>query len=53
MKPNQLLQVTVKQIEAMAVAAREGRRVRAEALRHLKGGLLALYRTLESPARIR
>ncbi len=49
MKPNQLLQVTVKQIEAVAVAAREGRRVRAEALPKLKGGLRALYRTLELP----
>jgi hypothetical protein len=37
---------TVKQIDAVA-AAREVRRVRAEALRNLKGGLRALYRTLE------
>lgn len=40
---------TVKQIEAVAAAARAVRRVRAEALRHLKGGLRALYRTLELP----
>ena len=40
---------TVKQIEAVAEAARELRRVRAEALPKLKGGLRALYRTLELP----
>ncbi len=40
---------TVKQIDAVAAAGREVRRVRAEALRHLKGGLRALYRTLELP----
>jgi len=39
--------VTVKQIDAVAAAARELRRVRAEALPKLKGGLRALYRTLE------
>jgi hypothetical protein len=33
----------------VAAAAREVRRVRAEALRNLKGGLRALYRTLELP----
>lgn len=33
----------------MAAAAREVRGVRAEALRNLKGGLRALYRTLELP----
>jgi hypothetical protein len=38
---------TVKQIDAVAAAARELRRVRAEALPKLKGGLRALYRTLE------
>jgi hypothetical protein len=38
---------TVKRIDAVAAAAREVRRVRAEALRNLKGGLRALYRTLE------
>ena len=36
-------------IRAVAEAAREVRRVRAEALRNLKGGLRALYRTLELP----
>ncbi len=40
---------TVKQIDAIAAAARELRRVRAEALPKLKGGLRALYRTLELP----
>jgi hypothetical protein len=40
---------TVKQIDAVASAARELRRVRAEALPKMKGGLRALYRTLELP----
>jgi hypothetical protein len=40
---------TVAPITAVAEAARELRRVRAEALRNLKGGLRALYRTLELP----
>jgi hypothetical protein len=40
---------TVKQIDAVAAAARELRRVRAEALAKIKGGLRALYRTLELP----
>ncbi len=40
---------TVKQIDAVAAAARELRCVRAEALPKLKGGLRALYRTLELP----
>jgi hypothetical protein len=40
---------TVKQIDAVAAAAREVRRVRAGALRNLKGGLRTLYRTLELP----
>jgi hypothetical protein len=40
---------TVKQINAVAEAGREVRRVRAEALQKLKGGLRALYRTLELP----
>ena len=40
---------TVKQIDAVAAAARELRRVRAEALTKMKGGLRALYRTLELP----
>ncbi len=39
----------IAKIDAVAAAAREVRRVRAEALRHLKGGLRALYRTLELP----
>ncbi|MBE0542188.1 MAG: hypothetical protein IH623_12445 [Verrucomicrobia bacterium] len=39
----------IAKIDAVAAAARELRRVRAEALRHLKGGLRALYRTLELP----
>ena len=33
----------------LAAAARELRRVRAEALQNLEGGLRALYRTLELP----
>jgi hypothetical protein len=40
---------TVAEITAMAEAARKLRRVRAEALPKLKGGLRALYRTLELP----
>lgn len=40
---------TKKQIRAVAAAAREVRAVRAEALATLKGGLRALYRTLELP----
>jgi hypothetical protein len=40
---------TVTQIEAVAAAARDLRRVRAEALPKMKGGLRALYRTLELP----
>ena len=40
---------TVKQIDAVAAAARGLRRVRAGALPKLKGGLRALYRTLELP----
>ena len=39
----------IAKIDAVAAAAREVRRVRAEALRNLKGGLRALYRTLELP----
>ena len=39
----------MKQIDAVAAAARELRRVRAEALPKIKGGLRALYRTLELP----
>ena len=40
---------TVAKIGAVAEAAREVRRVRAGALRSLKGGLRAPYRTLELP----
>lgn len=40
---------TVKQIDAVAETGREVRRVRAEALKKMKGGLRALYRTLELP----
>jgi len=40
---------TVKQIDAVAAAARELRAVRAAALPKMKGGLRALYRTLELP----
>ena len=40
---------TIAKIDAVAAAARELRRVRAEALPKLKGGLRALYRTLELP----
>jgi len=40
---------TVKQIDAVAEAARELRHVRAEGLPKMKGGLRALYRTLELP----
>ena len=39
----------MKQIDSVAEAAREVRRVRAEALPKIKGGLRALYRTLELP----
>ena len=40
---------TAKQIEAVAKAGREVRRVRAEALAKITGGLRAVYRTLELP----
>ncbi|MCO5053993.1 MAG: N-6 DNA methylase [Verrucomicrobiae bacterium] len=40
---------TIAKIDAVASASRTVRRVRAEALQHLKGGLRALYRTLELP----
>jgi len=39
----------IARIDAVAAAARELRRVRAVALPKLKGGLRALYRTLELP----
>ena len=37
------------QVEAVAAAGREVRRIRAAALPQMKGGLRALYRTLELP----
>lgn len=40
---------SAKQIEAVAKAGREVRRVRAEALAKITGGLRAVYRTLELP----
>jgi hypothetical protein len=40
---------TPKQVQAVADAGREIRRIRTEALKNLKGGLRALYRTLELP----
>ena len=39
------------QIEAVAEAGREIRRIRAEALKSAKGGLRAIYRTLELPGK--
>lgn len=42
---------TKGQVRAVAEAGREVRRVRAEALKGMKGGLRALYRTLELPGR--
>lgn len=42
---------TRAQIDAVAAAGREARRVRAEALTKVKGGLRAVYRTLELPGR--
>jgi hypothetical protein len=40
---------TPKQVEAVAEAGRKVRRVRIQALSEMKGGLRALYRTLELP----
>jgi SAM-dependent methyltransferase len=40
---------TATQVEAVAEAGREVRRIRAETLPKMKGGLRALYRTLELP----
>jgi hypothetical protein len=40
---------TPKQVEAVAEAGRQVRNVRTEALGQMKGGLRALYRTLELP----
>jgi hypothetical protein len=42
---------TKKQIRAVAEAGREIRRIRAAALPKIKGGLRALYRTLELPGK--
>ena len=42
---------TRKQIDAVAEAGREVRRVRADALAKIKGGLRAVYRTLELPGK--
>jgi len=42
---------TVKQINVVAAAGREVRRVRAEALEKVHGGLRAVYRTLELPGK--
>ena len=41
----------VAQIDAVAAAGREVRRVRADALTKIKGGLRAVYRTLELPGK--
>ncbi len=42
---------TVKQIDAVARAGREVRRVRADALTKIRGGLRGVYRTLELPGK--
>ncbi|MCE9555703.1 MAG: N-6 DNA methylase [Planctomycetes bacterium] len=42
---------TVAQIDAVAAAGREVRRIRSEALAKIKGGLRAVYRTLELPGK--
>jgi hypothetical protein len=42
---------TKKQIDAVAAAGREIRRIRADALQKMTGGLRALYRTLELPGK--
>ena len=42
---------TIAQIDAVAAAGREVRRVRADALTNIKGGLRAVYRTLELPGK--
>jgi hypothetical protein len=42
---------SVAQIEAVAAAGREVRRVRDGALKKIKGGLRAVYRTLELPGK--
>lgn len=40
---------SAKQVEAVAATGREVRRIRSKALPQMKGGLRALYRTLELP----
>ncbi len=40
-----------KQIDAIAAAGREIRRIRSAALANLSGGLRALYRTLDQPGK--
>ncbi len=47
--PSRPSRAMIAKIDAVAAAAREVRRIRAEALPSLKGGLRALYRTLELP----
>jgi len=47
--PHVVSYADIKKIEAVAAAGREVRRVRSEALSKMKGGLRALYRTLELP----
>ncbi|MBW7991388.1 MAG: class I SAM-dependent DNA methyltransferase [Planctomycetes bacterium] len=42
---------TINQIDAVATAGREVRRIRDETLRNIKGGLRAIYRTLELPGK--
>jgi hypothetical protein len=42
---------SVKQVDAVAQAGREVRRVRDDALTKIKGGLRAVYRTLELPGK--
>jgi hypothetical protein len=42
---------TARQVEHVASAGREIRRLRAEALPNITGGLRALYRTLELPGK--
>jgi len=42
---------TVKEIDAVASAGREVRRVREEALQKVTGGLRAVYRTLDMPGK--
>lgn len=42
---------TINQIDAVVMAGREVRRIRDEALKNTKGGLRAVYRTLEMPGK--